>query len=172
MKRKRMRAFVVIVALFGAAGVLVVAGGNAAVGSDSTVARLKASAAGRGTDGDRAAALRDLAALDTTDSRDALADLADAEDDHLAAHACLAIGRADQRGGRSKLQSVFEDTTRAHGVRVAAFLAWARREAADGASWRTIEAYAQRHYETGSRLEASVQAAKNALFPTTSSGGR
>jgi hypothetical protein len=152
-------------------GALVLAGDGPAVGSDSTVTRLQASAAGRGTDGGRAAALRDLAALDTSDSRTALTELADATDDQLAAHACLAIGRADQRGGRAKLRSVFEDETRAHGVRVAAFLAWARREAADGSSWQTIENYARGHYETGSRLEASVAAARNALFPTTSNDG-
>lgn len=172
MERKRLQTFMVIVAALAAVGALVVGGGGAAVGSDSTVTRLKDSAAGRGTDGSRAAALKDLAAIDSADSRKALEDLADGKDYQLAAHACLAIGRADQSGGRAKLKQVYEDAKRPHGVRVAAFLAWARREAAGGSSWQTIENYAKQHYESGSRLETSVAAAKNALFPTTSSSER
>jgi hypothetical protein len=131
---------------------------------------LRAAASGHGTDGNRAAALKELAALDTTDSRTALESLADAKDDQLAARAALTIGQADQSGGRAKLKRVFEDTSRAHGVRVAAFLAWSRLEAKDGASWQAIEAYAKNHYSTGSKLEASVTAAKNVLFPTTNEG--
>ena len=171
MTSSRARAFVVVAAVLTAVGAFVVAGGDAAVGSDATVAQLK-TAAGRGTDADRAKALRDLAALDTTDSRAALSDLAEAKDEQLAARACLAIGRADPSGGRAKLKVVFEDTARPHGVRVAAFLAWARREAKDGASWDAIESYAEQHYQTGSPLESSVQAAKSALYPATSGEGR
>lgn len=171
MNSGRAPSFVVAAAILTAVGAFVMSGGDAAVGGDTAVAQLK-TAAGRGTDADRAKALRDLAALDTTDSRAALSDLADAKDAQLAARACLTIGRADPSGGRAKLKDVFEDTARPHGVRVAAFLAWAKREAKDGASWDAIESYAKQHYQTGSPLESSVQAAKNALFPATSGEGR
>jgi hypothetical protein len=146
--------------------------GQEAARTTSQTEQLKTRAAGGCGEVDRLAALRELAALDTSDSRKALEELADAKDDPLATSSLFTIGRADQTGGRSKLKAVFEDTKRAHLARVAAFLAWARLEAKDGASWSSIESYAKGHYEKGSLLEASVAAAKNGLFPASASEGR
>jgi hypothetical protein len=125
MARSRRRTLLVG-AMIGAALAALWSGpvsGQEAARTTSQTEQLKTRAAGGCGEVDRLAALRELAALDTSDSRKALEELADAKDDPLATSSLFTIGRADQTGGRSKLKAVFEDTKRAHLARVAAFLA-------------------------------------------------
>jgi len=153
-----------LVAIMLGAGVAALGVGRAA-GDDKQAKDLKSACLATGCDTEQRDQLDQLKALDTSESRKALEEIAAATDPTAASLALLTIGRADYQGARTKLQAAFEDTTRPHAVRVAGFQAWARAAAAGGTSWESIESYATANTKEGSPLRDSALAVKAVLFP-------
>ena len=165
------RRLVLGLALGGTAiGVLIVAGAGPVIGEDTRLVAARRACDGRGTDVTKLEAMRELVAIDSSAARQALETYAAGSNARLAVAAITTIGRADYRGARSKLQTIFEDDTRPHTSRAMAFAAWARLETKSGTAWSVIEQYGRDHCEAGSALEDSVLAAKNALAPATTGG--
>ena len=148
-------------------GIAVLVAGQAA-GADQRVTSLKTKCKATRSDTDHRDLLDQLRDIDTSDSRAALEDVADGSDDTAAALALHAIGRSGYSGAATKLKSVFEDTTRSHVVRAAAFQGWARLEADKGTNWSTVERYAKAHTTAGSALQDSALAVESVLFPSSS----
>lgn len=86
----------------------------------------------------RAAALRDLAEIDSDASRAALESLADSKDEQLAVLAIAALGRAAYSGARTKLADVVADDKRSEFARSMAVTAALRAEHKIGASKSSV----------------------------------
>ncbi|MCE9638015.1 MAG: hypothetical protein K8T90_20125 [Planctomycetes bacterium] len=149
-------------------GLTVLVVGQAA-GADRKVTELKAKCKATRSPTDQRDFLDQLKDLDTSESRAALEGVADGKDEMAAALALHTIGRSGYSGAATKLKAVFEDTTRSHAVRVAAFQGWARMEADNGTSWSTVERYAKAKTTADTAMRDSVLAVESVLFPTSSS---
>ena len=156
---------VLVVAGIALVGGLVAVGMQRAAAADREIADLKSDCRTRGSAASKAIAADALRRRGSSDARTALDELAASADDRVAAAAIVAIGRGDASGARGKLKAIFESSGRSARVRSAAFSAWARLEAKDGATWSAISGYGRRHASEGSPLEESVLAVENALFP-------
>lgn len=154
-------------------GVLIAAGVGPAIGEDEAAQRLLATCEGRGTAIQKLSAVQALGKLDTKAGHAALESVAVGKDGPLAARACVAMGLANYPGAKQALMKLFEDPKRSHAARVGAFVAYARSEMAAGTPWGTVEAYGLGHCDKGSKLEASILAAKNGISAAQRrSGGR
>ncbi|MCE9637724.1 MAG: hypothetical protein K8T90_18650 [Planctomycetes bacterium] len=148
-------------------GLTVLVVGQAA-GADQRVVGLKAKCTATRSDTDHRDFLEQLKDIDSSESRTALEEVADGTDPMAAALALHTIGRSGYSGAATKLKAVFEDTTRSHAVRVAAFQGWARMEADAGTSWSTVERYAKSKTTAGTALRDSALAVECILFPSSS----
>jgi hypothetical protein len=88
--------------------------------ADPTVTELKKAASARVGLHQRLKAMRDLRALDTSASREALAELAAHKDLAVAAAACAQLGTLESSAAKDALKTVFEDGGRDAQVRKAA----------------------------------------------------
>ena len=86
----------------------------------------------------RAAALRDLAELDSDASRAALGGLAESKDDRVAMQAIAALGRVGSSSARTKLAEIVGDEDRSELVRTMAVTAALRAEHRAGTSKTSV----------------------------------
>ena len=114
----------------------------------------------------RAKAIDDLRALDSTDSRKALAALAGSADDQLAALAMFAIARGGSSGERKTLEGIIEDGKRSDGVRSVALTAWCALKEKGGASWDDMKEYVDAKCDKNAALADTAAVVKKARFTT------
>ncbi len=111
----------------------------------------------------RAVAFRELASINSKDSRAALEALADSKDERVAAQALAQIARSNLDGADKKLKAVIEDTKRSAVARSFAVTAWCAKEKRAGRSWNDVKSYLDSKCSVGSAADAA-KAAKASLW--------
>ena len=105
-------------------------------------------------------AIEELRKIDSTGARDALKDLADSTDDRTAALAIRALARANFSGARTKIEGIYEDTSRSDLVRGVALAVWCTNRADAGKSWSDVKQWVKSKAGSNQVLRSQYAASK------------
>ena len=138
-----------------------------ATASDSRVAAARLIAESQPGRHNKLVAIEALVKLDSSESRRALKELAESEDDSTALCAISALAREDFSGAETKLKSIFEDEDRSDLVRGAALGGALRIAKKDERGWSSVRSWVAEHTEDGDDLDDVAQALRGKLWSTT-----